>query len=395
MDIKIGDKVSVRWDETGRMFNATVQSIHMDVPWTFDVLYDEQVRGKPCVEKRVAMDRLKRFGSPSPSHRHRAPANEQDQVVIDDGAFMPDEDDFMETFAALDEDESAIEMYWGDAPPAALAAASTRTGSGSGVGSAPGSATKRKGGSSGGSGVQTVLQYLSQLRDEGDAVQQVDLTVPQILQLHEVLTPALIGELMDSTGGRSTLELAARCLSDALQHTDVDTAFDNAFQASGVESVGGWLGASGKGTKQFGLVRAALAAGATLMRLLGQCGSELDGTVLSEEQVERAVGLCQTLLVDNALMPGMGRVRGGAEGEKGKGKGKGKNKEDEEGGLEAMVTVGKSKFKVKQTTRRLLSEAGKAVCPLLAATLRSLEGLMLARRQGDRLCVAVYEVWGG
>ena len=62
------------------------------------------------------------------------------------------------------------------------------------------------------------------------------------------------------------------------------------------------------------------------------------------------------------------------------------------GNLEAMVTVGKSKFKVKQSTRRLLAEVGKVLCPMLTGVLASLEGLMMARRQGDRLCVAVYEL---
>ncbi len=346
------------------------------------------------MEKRVAMDRLKRFGSPSPSHRNRTPVYDEDLVVIDDHAQEQGEDEFMQAFTALDEDESAVEMYWGDPPPASSAT------------SAPGSASKRKSSSSsssssgGSGGGQGVLQYLAQAHEEGEDDHQVELTVPQILQLHEVLTPAQIGLLVDSAAGRSTLELAARCLSDALQSADVDTAFDGAFQASGVEGVGGWLSASGKGSKQFGHVRAALAAGATLMRLLAQCAQELDATVLNEEQVERAVGLCNMFLVNNGLMPGMGSTRqsgaggssgAGSGGGKGK-KGKGKDEEDEQGGLEAMVTVGKSKFKVKQTTRRLLTEVGKAMCPLLGATLQALEGLMLARRQGDRLCVAVYEV---
>ena len=390
MDIKIGDRVSVRWDETGRMFNATVQSVHTNVPWTFDVLYDEQVQGKPCVEKRVAIDRMKRFGSPSPSHRNRAPVNDEDLVVIDDP--VQDDDEFMQAFTALDEDDTGVQMYWGDQPP----------------GSAPGSASKRKNTSS--SSAQNVLQYLAQLRDDGDVdLQQVELTSAQILQLHDLLTPAEISHLVDSDSGRSVLELAARCLSDALQSAHVDTAFDSKFQASGVDSVSGWLGAAGKGSKQFGHVRAALAAGATLMRLLAQCAQELDATVVSEEQVERAVGLCLGFLVNNALMPGMSAARqtgagggsgggsGGGKQRKGKGAAKGEDDEDEEeerGGLEAMVTVGKSKFKVKQTTRRLLAEVGKAMWPLLTATLQALEGLMLARRQGDRLCVVVYEVRG-
>ena len=164
--------------------------------------------------------------------------------------------------------------------------------------------------------------------------------------------------------------------------------------------------------------------------------------MLSEEQVERAVSVCVSCLVDNALLPGMSSgasasasaSAGGSNNSGGtgpivasKGSDKGGRKsgksgasssasasemmeEDEDyvdnkegkqgsggdksqgGNLEAMVTVGKSKFKVKQSTRRLLAEVGKVLCPMLTGVLASLEGLMMARRQGDRLCVAVYEL---
>ena len=161
---------------------------------------------------------------------------------------------------------------------------------------------------------------------------------------------------------------------------------------SGVDSVGAWLGPSRTGGKQLSTVKAALAAGATLMRLLTLCATELDAAVLSEEQVERAVSVCVAYLVDNALLPGMSTgtgasssagnsTAGGATASTLKGTDKGGRKSGKSGvstssdgdededyvegkagsgvekdNLEAMVTVGKSKFKVKQSTRRLLAE---------------------------------------
>ena len=139
------------------------------------------------------------------------------------------------------------------------------------------------------------------------------------------------------------------------------------------------------------------------MRLLTLCATELDASVLSEEQVERAVSVCVSCLVDNALLPGMstgtgastsaggsttaggvsssaatkGSDKGGrksgkssssalsemgeededyVEGKEGKAGSGGDKQQGDKDNLEAMVTVGKSKFKVKQTTRRLLAE---------------------------------------
>ena len=85
----MGDRVSVRWDETGVRFDATVEKIHLNVPWTFDVCFVEKVNGKLCFEKKVAMDRVLPMGSPSPATKRQrgAPKSyaEDDVVVIDDG----------------------------------------------------------------------------------------------------------------------------------------------------------------------------------------------------------------------------------------------------------------------------------------------------------------------
>ena len=89
MDVKVGDKVSVRWDETGARFDATVEAIHADGPsLVFDVCYVEKVQGKRCYEPRVVADRVLPLGSPSPATKRQrgAPpryADEDDVLVID------------------------------------------------------------------------------------------------------------------------------------------------------------------------------------------------------------------------------------------------------------------------------------------------------------------------
>ena len=221
MDIRVGDRVSVRWDETNKRFNATVEVIH-DMPWSFDVLYDEKVRGKPCVEKKVSMERVLRFGSPSPTHPQRGNAAGEDLFVVDDGDGVDEEEEELFRSFHVNEDEDDG-MYWGEgtieSAAAAVAAAAATSGSGS----------KRKEGN--------ILKYLSQLcdDDEGEgkeALADVKLTVNQILQLHDALTSHQIAEMVASPGhqGRGLLEVAATLLNDALMNPDVDSAFDASFQ---------------------------------------------------------------------------------------------------------------------------------------------------------------------
>jgi hypothetical protein len=89
MDVKVGDKVSVRWDETGARFDATVEAIHADGPsLVFDVCYVEKVQGKRCYEPRVVADRVLPLGSPSPATKRQRGApprytDEDDVLVID------------------------------------------------------------------------------------------------------------------------------------------------------------------------------------------------------------------------------------------------------------------------------------------------------------------------
>ena len=81
--------MSVRWDETGARFDATVEAIHADGPLlVFDVCYVEQVQGKLCYEPRVVADRVLPLGSPSPATKRQrgAPpryADDDDVLVID------------------------------------------------------------------------------------------------------------------------------------------------------------------------------------------------------------------------------------------------------------------------------------------------------------------------
>ena len=156
MDIRVGDRVSVRWDETDKRFNATVEAIH-DMPWSFDVLYDEKVRGKPCMEMKVSMDRVVRFGSPSPTHPQRNSADGEDLYVVDDGDDEEEEELFRSFHSNEDEDDG---MYWGEGTVESAAAAAAAITSGSG--------NKRK--------EINILKYLCSLREEeGEDGKEVDI----------------------------------------------------------------------------------------------------------------------------------------------------------------------------------------------------------------------------
>ena len=260
MDIRVGDRVSVRWDETDKRFNATVEAIN-DMPWSFDVLYDEKVRGKPCVEKKVSIDRVLRFGSPSPTHRQRGSSEGEDLYVVDDEE--EEEEELFRSFHSNEDEDDG--MYWGEGTiesAAAAAAAATLSVSGN----------KRK--------EINILKYLCSLREEEEeegkevavdiklsvrrsssyyslrsplysyplTAQQLSIVlaqrtfsttlsspspqVNQIIQLHDALSSPQIAEMIDTPGptGRGLLELSATLLNEALMCTDVDTAFDAAFQ---------------------------------------------------------------------------------------------------------------------------------------------------------------------
>ena len=148
MDIRVGDRVSVCWDETNTYYHATVTAIH-DMTWSFDVLYDDKVRGKPCQERKVPMDRVVRFGSPYPTHRERGSVEGEDMYVIDDGD--EEEEELFRSFH-VNEDEEDDGMYWGNGTVESAVAAAAMTTSGSG--------SKRK--------EVNILKYLSSLREEED-----------------------------------------------------------------------------------------------------------------------------------------------------------------------------------------------------------------------------------
>lgn len=65
-----GDPVQVLWRETGDYFAGRVQRIsaNSDNRVTYDVLYEERVRGKLVTENNVAADRLKAVGTCSVSN---------------------------------------------------------------------------------------------------------------------------------------------------------------------------------------------------------------------------------------------------------------------------------------------------------------------------------------
>eukprot|EP01041_Mallomonas_annulata_P001962 gene1962-3810_t len=56
--LKVGDKVEVLWIESGNVFKGIVKAISDSLPPLYDVLYDDLVRGKLCLERNIAGERI-------------------------------------------------------------------------------------------------------------------------------------------------------------------------------------------------------------------------------------------------------------------------------------------------------------------------------------------------
>jgi len=55
MDLNINQRVNVLWIETGCFFTGVIIKINKD---GYDVVYDEMVRGKQCIEKNIPPSRI-------------------------------------------------------------------------------------------------------------------------------------------------------------------------------------------------------------------------------------------------------------------------------------------------------------------------------------------------
>jgi hypothetical protein len=217
---------------------------------------------------------------------------------------------------------------------------------------------------------------------------------------------------------KELLELVSSYLSATVVSDDVDMRFESRYACSGVSGakqplhaapsatsaasaahhvhLAAWLAPSGGGYKQIATARSAIAAGATLMRLLSYCSQSptmaLDAAVVNEEHIERAVSLATAFIAANGLMPGMttaGSSRGAAkeveaeaEAEQfastgsavagvaaavaggGKARASGSGRQAAGGGGEGnkgseptgTVGTGKTKYKVKMSAKKLLME---------------------------------------
>lgn len=135
--MEIGARVKVRWEESGSWFRGTVTGVDAEST-TFDVQYDDKVRGKEVVEKNVTADRI---------------------VVLSEGDEGDGEDDTVMMDASQSEGEGG--------------------GRGRGV---------RRGVAASSDSIG-LIQRLAQMREDGDLdAQTVNLLPSQVVQLNDSLT---------------------------------------------------------------------------------------------------------------------------------------------------------------------------------------------------------------
>eukprot|EP01032_Pedospumella_encystans_P028184 gene28184-31836_t len=87
--IEVNAKVKVSWEESGSTFAGVVQSVNMD--GTYDILYNEQVGGKACLEKKVERKRIETddgmdVDTKQPDNATQGPQEDRKVIVSDEGS---------------------------------------------------------------------------------------------------------------------------------------------------------------------------------------------------------------------------------------------------------------------------------------------------------------------
>ena len=232
--IVLESQVSVVWLETGARFSATIKAVNAD--GSYDILYDDRVRGKLVTERHVSAQRVTIMSSSSSSTNSSSSSSSRKSTP-------------------------------------------RRSGVGAG-GSSSSSSTSSSG----------IFQRLAQLRDEGEVdLQTLRLSSTQVLQVHDALTVSQIASLVDTAPdllGAIVSQLSCMVLEDA-----ADFAFEDAFVSS--EGHGGnaaaWLRTDSAGGEQLAAGKALVAAASTLLRVLscqqGGLSVASDACAVGEETV--------------------------------------------------------------------------------------------------------------
>lgn len=79
----------MNWEESGSTFAGVVQSVNTD--GTYDILYNEQVGGKACLEKKVERKRIETddgmdVDTKQPDNVTQVPQEDHKVIVSDDGS---------------------------------------------------------------------------------------------------------------------------------------------------------------------------------------------------------------------------------------------------------------------------------------------------------------------
>ena len=385
----IGDRVYVVWTETGCRFSGLVEKVneaHINsydessnssnstptikasssdkklksnskLSYTYDVLYDEMVRGKPCVEKSIHSNRIVSL----------------DQLCQEN----IENEEIMEHISTV------------KSPPSISSSIFRKS-------------------------VNDIILWLNDIcypnndveSNENDTplAENDELTPKQILTIHNYLTNNQIAELYNNTP--KTLELLTKLLSDNIMNESITFDFEDICLFTCTGTFHDWINSNTEFKSIVECSQAAIAAGSVLLRIIGYLTSNhlnFSSTIIaSEEFIERTIQLCTRFLVSNAIAPGIipGKVIGNISV-----KNKSKDELDEVSDDDIEVKErsptnkkyndAKSKQKLKINNNNLialLQHIGKIFIPLLRSYIWSLELFMNNRRQSDRLCICGYEL---
>jgi hypothetical protein len=388
---KEGDRVYVVWTETGCRFSGLIDKVNESLldlhdegsnsssstptikflssdkkmksdnklVYTYDVFYDEMVRGKPCVEKNIHSNRIISL----------------DQLCEEN----IENEEIMEHISAV------------KSPPNISTSIFRKS-------------------------VNDIILWLNDLcypkndiqRVESDenyilSAENIELVPKQVLIIHNYLTNNQIAELYNNAP--KTLELLTKLLSDHIMNENINFDFENHCLLTCTGTFHEWI----NNNSEFKIIiensQASIAAGAILLRIIAYLTSNhlnySSTIVASEEVIERTIQLSTEFLITNAVAPGVipGKLIGNSS--------KNKSKDDIDDISDEDVdmkehsptnknyndTKSKQKFKINNSNLiALLQHIGKNFIPLLRSYIWSLELFMNHRRQSDRLCICGYEL---
>jgi len=409
----------VVWEETGCAFSATVIGEYEPEGGDngaahFDIYYDEEVGGKRVTERHVSITRLSKNASKRDTEEERHA--EYENLSTCGGRYLhaTSGKELLSKLISLKEDEDddvdADEQEEEDAMLLALAAENTDSNARGLPAQGPDSmdSTNAEDADAPEMGVGEFPEVRQS--SDGDRIAmperpkvKLELSPQQVVMLNEALHVDQILALIN--GPRRTLRfITEQLITIVTQETQPAPSFEDMYLqwqstvADEVNDVAQWLAPGQEGGKLLTHCRSILAAGAALMRILSCHTPGLDVAPVDEEHIESCVRWVAALVHANCgVVPLKVGIGENITGRKSKTASTSSRSKQDLSSSSAAKFASRANAKSSSTTafsdiRKVLQEVGASLLPLVKASLDTLDVLLAARRQPDRLCIASYEL---